>query len=235
MIAVSLLFLFTGCAGFELHQEAWDNLPERKFYFTEFKYIHTGKDTQYALDTMKEFPLKKLMYILSRNYNIEIDMSDFYAFLNNNRKSEIKTHGFFRESSFTWSSGKNYTNRIQIKFERDYMDESKMKATLKATADGKNLKTVDMDFTRFEILFNKLKYYFSDTEKFLAEFVNNGYNDAEKVPGLILGTASTIQIAEKSKKEQIKSLLDEYVKNLDEEQKKIFKHEIIDHIYKICE
>ena len=110
---LSILLLMTGCVGLDLSKESWSKLSDRKLYLSEFKYIHPGKDTKYAFDTMKEFPVKKLMYIISRNYNVEIDMSDFQSFLNHRRESEIKTHGFIKTTSFTWSSdNKKYNNTI---------------------------------------------------------------------------------------------------------------------------
>lgn len=236
-LSVFILILFiSGCAGLELNKDSWENLPERKFYFTEFTYLNTGANSEKAYDTMKNFPVKKILYILSKQYNIEIDMSDYNAFIQNRNILEIKAEGLIRNNKFTWSSKNINPNRITIVFEKDYMDESRMNFILKAESGGKNMKTIDIRLSKTEVIFEQLDYYFEKTDEFISEYAKNGYEEKNVVPGLILGNPVAANSSQKiSQTAEIKLMIEEYVKTLDADQKKSFKHEIIDHIYKICE
>lgn len=237
ILSAVLLSFISGCAGMELNKDTWDNLQDRKFYFSEFIYLNTGANSEKAYDAMKDFPVKKIMYILSKQYNIEIDMSDYNAFIQNRNLAEIKAEGLIRNNKFTWSSKNiNSSNRIAIVFEKDYMDESLMNFKLKTKSGGKNLKTIDIKFSRTDVIFEQLGYYFEKTNEYISEYAKNGYEEKHIVPGLILGDSVAASNSQKlSKTAEIKLMLEEHVKTLDAEQKKSFKHEIIDHMYKICE
>lgn len=237
ILLISLLVsLYTGCAGLGGSKTDWTNLKDRKFFLTEFQYIHTGKNKKDAYDVMCNFPVKKIMYILSKEYNIEIDMSDFYRFIKTGNSNEIKAEGFVRYEKFTWkSANSDAENKISIIFEKDYFDESKMKFALNTFFDNKKMKSFQLDFSKLDFLFKQMYFYISKTDEYTNEFDKNDYEAKEQVPGLILGVPGSRKLAEVEKKDEIKAILDEYVKSLNPDQKKAFKHEIIDHIYKICE
>jgi len=231
-----LINVYTGCASIGGSNAELSNLQDKKFYLTEFQYVHTGKDKKYAYDIMSNFPVKKIMYILSKEYNLEIDMSDYYRFIKTGNSNEIKPEGFVRYEKFTWkSSNSDAGNRISIIFEKDYFDESKMNFSLIIFSDNKKFKSIKLDFSRLDYLFKQMDFYISKTDEYIIEFDKNDYDTKNQVPGLILGEPGSRKSIDVEKKDEIKSILDEYVKTLNPEQKKAFKHEIIDHIYKICE
>ena len=228
-----LCIFITGCAG--LSSKKWENLTDRKFYLVEFQYIHKGDKNETAFNDIKNFPVKKIMYALARDYNIEIDLSDFNKFVKTGNTSEIKTSGLFRDEKFTWNSSKtDIRNRIVIVYEKDYFDESKMKFSITAYSDKKILKKIDISFSNKDHIFKQFKYYLSLAEESFAEYDKNDFENKNNVPGLILGYYEPVVKAEGNPVEDIKSKLDNHVKSLSQEQKEIFKHEMIDYIYKIC-
>jgi hypothetical protein len=236
LFTILFIAIYTGCAGLGELKTDWGSLPDKKFYLTEFQYVHIDKDKKYAYDIMCNFPAMKVLYILSKEYNIEIDMSDYYRFIKTGNSSQIKTEGFVRNEKFTWKSATiTSENKIIITFEKDYFDETKMKVSLNIFAGNKKIKSISIDFSRMDYLFKQLDFYISKTDQYAAEFDNNDYASKDKVPGLILGEPGIRISTGTDKKNEIKSMVEEYVKTLDSEQKKAFKHEIIDYIYKLCE
>ncbi len=238
LILLLIASVLYGCAGLDLtgNKAEWEKLQDRKFYFTEFQYLLVDSNKKEAFKAMSQFPMKKIMYILASEYNIEIDLSDYYRFIRNEYSSEIKTEGFFRNEKFTWKTEKNISaNRIKIIYEKDYFEKNKMKFSLYITSGDKTMKSLSIDYTQNDYLFTQLGFYFSKTEMSIKDFDKNGYDDKNTIPGLNLGDPALINKPKSSRAEEIKVMLDEYVKTLDEDQKKSFKHEMIDHIYKICE
>ena len=233
-VFIIVLFIFiTGCAV--LSSKKWENLADRKFYLVEFQYIHKGDKKETAFNDIKNFPVKKIMYALARDYNIEIDLSDYNKFIKTGNTAEIKTAGFFRDEKFTWNSPKaDIKNSIVIVYEKDYFDESKMKSTITAYSDNKILKKIDISFSDKDRIFKQFKYYLSLAEESFSEYDKNDFEDKNNVPGLILGYYEPVVHAEADPTEDIKSKLENHVKSLSQEQKEIFKHEMIDYIYKIC-
>lgn len=237
----ALLFIFSvffSCSGLDLtgNKAEWEKLQDRKFYFTEFQFILIDSNRKDAYTNMSQFPLKKIMYILASEYNIEIDLSDYYMFIRNESVSEIKPEGFFRNEKFIWKSEKNVSdNRIKIVYERDYFEKNKMKFSLYITSGNRTLKSLSIDYTQNDYLLTQLGFYFSNAVSSIQDFDKNGYDNKNIVPGIYLGDPEAKRVSKSTKAEEIKLMLDEYVKTLDEEQKKSFKHEMIDHIYKICE
>lgn len=234
---LSIVLIFScSCASLGSNKAQWENLPERKFYLTEFQYIHTGKDSDNALKVMKSFPVKKLMYILSREYNIEIDMSDFCRLTKDGTSSEIKADGLIRNEKLTWKSQtQNNMNTLSVKFQRDYFDEKPMRLLVNAKSGNKTINSITIEFTKMDYLFSQLDFFISETDKYAAEFDTKKYEEKNEVPGLIMFNNSSQISTVNDRLTEIKSLINEYVKSLDNEQKKAFKHEIIDHIYKICD
>ena len=227
---------YSGCAGLGELKSDLNSLADKKFTMTEFQYIHTSKDGKYAYNVMQNFPVKKILYILSKEYGLEIDMSEYYRFIKNGSPKQIKTEGFVRNEKFIWKSADSASaNRVIIHFEKDYFDETKMKFSLVLYNGNKKLNSIIIDFSKEEYLFRQLDFYISKTDEYAADFDRNDYNSKDNVPGLILGDPGSWKTAETDKKDEIKAILEQYVNTLNPEQKKAFKHEIIDHIYKISE
>lgn len=236
LFAVLFIAVYTGCAGLGELKTDLNNLTDKKFYLTEFQYIHTDKNGKYAYDAMCSFPVKKIMYILVKEYNLEIDMSDYYQFIKTGSSNQIKTVGFVRNEKYIWkSSDPTSGNKITITFEKDYFDETKMKFSLIMFSGNKKLKSIIIDFSKIDYLFKQLDFYISKTDEYAADYDKNGYDSKDIVPGLILGVPGTRKSTEADKLNEIKAMIEEHVKTLNSDQKKQFKHEIIDHIYKISE
>jgi len=195
LILLLIVSVLSGCAGLDLtgNKAEWEKLQDRKFYFTEFQYLLVDSNNREAFKAMSQFPLKKIMYILASEYNIEIDLSDYYRFIRNVYASEIKTEGFFRNEKFTWKAEKNISaNRIKIIYERDYFEKNKMKFSLYITSGDKTMKSLSIDYTQNDYLFTQLGFYFSKTEMAIRDFDKNGYDDKNIVPGLNLGDPAII-------------------------------------------
>ena len=236
LLTVLFIAFYSGCAGMGGLKTDFDNLADKKFYLAEFQYIHTDKNSKYAYDVMCNFPTKKLMYIIAQEYNIEIDMSDYYQFIKTGSPKYIKTDGFVRNEKYIWKSSTPQTdNKIIITFEKDYFDESKMKFSLIVFSGNKKLKSIIIDFSKMDYLFKQLDFYIAKTDEYASDYNQNDYESKNVVPGLILGEPGTRKSSETETINEIKKVIEEYVKDLNAEQKKSFKHEIIDHIYKICE
>ncbi len=230
------LFIWPGCASLLNNTSKWNNLTDKKFYFTGFKYLYPAKDNKSAYEDMKNFPVKKLMYIISKGYNVEIDMSDYYRFVKEGSSSELEAKGFFRNNNFSWNSKSNNNgNKISIIFEKDYLDETKMKFKLNIMSGEKTMKMIEIDFATNDYLFKQLDFYIPKTDENISEYVNNSYETKETIPGIFLGNISEQKQDVSDRETQLKALLEDYVKTLDNKQKNRFKHEIIDYIYKVCE
>jgi len=235
LIIFTLSTLITGCAGLSSNRVEWDKLEERKIFLTEFQYVHLDDDTKSAFNDIKNIPVKKIMYALAREYNIEIDISDFNKFIKTKNTSAIKTDGFLRDKTFTWHSPKtDIKNRIVITHEKDFFDESKMNLKVTAYSDGRILRTINISFSKIDYIFVQLKFTLSHADEIFAEYDKNDFENKNTIPGLIISYVDSAEIVDESTVSEIKLKLENHVKSLNQEQKDTFKHEMIDYIYKIC-
>jgi hypothetical protein len=76
---ILLLILTVSCTTWS--KKEWDELIDRTFYFQKFKYSYKGSSREHAYYFMKEFPLKEMIAMLEKKYNIKINTDDFNKFL----------------------------------------------------------------------------------------------------------------------------------------------------------
>jgi len=231
-VIIIVSYIATGC--FLSTGENIEKLSDRKFYFTEFQFILPGQDKESAYKFFKDFPVKKVMYMLAKEYNLTIDISDFSNFIKAKNFSVIETEGTFRISKHTWKKKNADGNRIIFIFHQDYMDDSKKKFSVDIYKGKSALKTMSTDIGKINAIFNQLTYYLKSGEKSSKEFDAKSYAKISPIP-MIIETSGEIPVTEEPANiTKIKSMIDEYVNTLDQEQKQKFKHDIIDYIYKKC-
>ena len=109
------LVLVASCTTWS--KKDWDELIDRTFYFQRFKYTYKGSSRQHAYYFMKDFPVKEMVALLEKKYNIKIDTKDFDKFLQDgNYQKEVKSlTDTFLDTDFIWES-KN-PQRYEIWFE----------------------------------------------------------------------------------------------------------------------
>ncbi|HOK01061.1 MAG TPA: hypothetical protein PKX79_01510 [Spirochaetota bacterium] len=231
---LALLISFISCQSLNSIKSELDSVSDKNFILSEFVYIHTGADTDSAFSEMSAFPVKKIMYLLASEYNIQIDISDFNRFAKTKKKNEIKAEGFFRLEKFSWKSSIPSKNRITLTFEKDYMDTSKMSLVISIIAQDKIIKNIKLEFSKIEFMFRQLKFYLPQYDKNENEYNIKSYENSQSVPGLIIGTIDD-NVKATLKEEEIKRAIEDYIKTLSTEEKKSFKHDMIDFIYRVCE
>ena len=231
LLIISLIFL-TGCILNT--KEDWEKLPDRKFYFTEFHFILLDQSKEEAYNFYKEFPVKKIMFMLAKEYNITVDISDFKNFININKPSVIESDGFMRTEKNTWKNKNSVSNRIVFIFERDYFDDSKLKLKISIYSGETNLKTINTEISKVENIFTQLKFQLQTGKESLKEYEDKNYNTISPIPFVIETNDKSFSLEEPADLIKIKSMIDNYVKTLDQNEKDDFKHDIIDYIYQKC-
>lgn len=226
------LYFSTGCT-FDT-KEDWEKLPDRKFYFTEFQFILLDQSKEDAFRIYKEFPVKKIMFMLAKEYNITVDISDFKQFINTNKPSAIIAESFMRTEKNTWKKKNSENNRIIFIFERDYFDAGKLKLQIGMYSGDTALKIINAEFSKLEHLFTQLNFNLKTGKDSLKEYETAGYDKIIPIPMIIEINNNSITAEEPANLIKIKSMIDEYVKTLDENGKNDFKHDIIDYIYEKC-
>jgi hypothetical protein len=231
LVLISLYFS-TGCT-FDT-KEDWEKLPDRKFYFTEFQFILLDQNKEDAFRFYKEFPVKKIMFMLAKEYNITIDISDFKQFININKPSVIQADGFMRTEKHTWNKKKTENNRIVFIFERDYFEDSKQKLRIAIYSGDTTLKVINAEFSKIDYIFTQLDFHLKTGTESLKEYETANYGTTTPIPMVIEINNNSMITEEPANLMKIKSMIDEYVKSLDENGKNDFKHDIIDYIYEKC-
>jgi hypothetical protein len=231
----ALIISLSLCAGcFLSTQENLEKLPDKKFYFTEFQFILPGQSKESAYKFFREFPVKKVMFMLAKEYNLTIDIADFGNFIRSKKASVIETEGLLRIAKHTWKKKNTENNSIVFIFEQDYMDSSVIKFSIGIYKGKTLLKKMNTDINKIDAIFNQLTYFLKSAEQSIKEFDSKNYAKVTPVPMIIEATGEIPAAEEPATISKIKSMIDEYVKTLDDEKKKEFKHDIIDFIYQKC-
>lgn len=224
--------LYTGC--FLNTRENLEKLPDRKFYFTEFQFILPGQNKESAYKFFKDFPVKKIMYMLAKEYNLTIDMSDYNTFIKRKNLSSIETSGLWRISTNTWKKKNIDNHRIFIIFEQDYIYENKMSFTLVMYNNDSIVNTIQFEISKIDTIFNQLTYFLKSGEESRKEFDTKNYGKISPIPMIIEANNETSIVEEPANISKIKTMIEDYVKTLNQEEKNKFKHDIIDFIYQKC-
>ena len=226
------LYFSTGCT-FDT-KEDWEKLPDRKFYFTEFQFILMDQNKEDAFRIYKEFPVKKIMFMLAKEYNITIDISDFKQFITANKLSAIVSDGYMRTEKNTWKKKNSENNRVVFIFERDYFDDSKQKLKIGIYSGDTTLKVINTEFSKTDYIFTQLNFHLKTGKESSTEYETANYGTITPIPMVIEINNNSMITEEPANLIKIKSMIDEYVKSLDQNEKNDFKHDIIDYIYEKC-
>jgi len=224
--------IYTGC--FLSTKENINKLPDKKFYFSEFDFVLPGQTREEAYFFFKDFPVKKIMFMLATEYNITVDISDYNNFIRSKRISSIETDGSVRVVTNRWKKKNTETNRIKIIFEQDYLDSSKRKFSLAIYSGNTTLKLFNSDIVNIDHIIEKLQSHLQTGNDSLKEFETKNYGKVSPIPLIIDIEEEVSGKAEPSNLIKIKEMIDEYVKTLDQNKKNEFKHDLIDFIYKKC-
>lgn len=233
IIAVITITIFTGCLLNT--KDDWNKLPDRKFYFSEFHFVLLSQNKEASFEFFRKFPLKKLMFILAREYNITIDITEFNDFINTKNLSLIETKGLLRSAENLWKTGKIDNNRITLIFNQDYFEGSIQKLKIGIYSGNSTLKIIEIEMNKVDSIFKELKYKLPSSEQSLLEYEEKNYDKISPIPLIIEENRSSSIGDEQDSLVKIKTMIDNYVKPLDKREKDIFKHDIIDYIYQKCE
>lgn len=232
LLFFTLIIIQSGC--FFNAKKNIDSLPDKKFYFAEFRYNYPGQSKDEALIFYKKFPVKKLMYLLAGEYNIIIDISEYTRFIYSKDTSKIEADGSFRVMSNTWRKQGNDNNRITITFEQDFMDNTVKKYSISIFNSNYIIKVFNSDILSIDKIPENFASKLSNGEKNLKDYIEKKYDNTQQVPGIIDAVSDGITKEEQAEISKIKNMIEDYVKTLDQKQKNSFKHEIIDFIYQKC-
>jgi hypothetical protein len=177
------MFSFTSCL-FNT-KENINKLPDKKFYFTEFQFVLTGQTKENAMIFFKEFPVKKIMFMLAQEYNITIDISDYNEFIKSGNTSDLKPDGSFRITKHTWNKTEKESNRITFIFDQDYFDPSILKFKLAIYSSNSTLKLYNTDISTQKYILTNLKKHLETGEQSLNEYEDKNYDNISPVPGII--------------------------------------------------
>ena len=230
---------FAGCAHLVKKQIAENS--DKNYHFTDFYYTHLGSTEEEVFNFMKKFPLKKVMFLISKEHNINLDISEFQKFLINDKPSEIKVKKGFRKEFFSWNSSSNVNNKVIIDYKRDYFDQKDPEFKLSLIINGKTYDLMDTEVHDNDHLINRMAGYFQSAEHSVAEYDQLDYNKNSPVPGIIEYSRDKNTESDEDaqvvsdKKSEIENLMKNYVKDLNQEEKAKFRHDMLDLIYKITE
>ena len=186
LMFISLYF----CTGCILNtKEDWKKLADRKFSLSEFQFVIRGQSREDAYNFYRKFPVKKIMFVLAREYNITIDISEFNNLINSKDLTLIEADGFIRAAKHTWKTKKNQQNRITLIFEQDYFDETIQKIKIAVYSNNSSIKVIDLNMSKTEEIFTQLKFLLKSGEESLKEYDDKKYDIISPVP-LIIETES---------------------------------------------
>jgi len=213
-----------------------NELPDKRFYFTQFQYVHQGADKDRAFQLFKTFPVKKIMYLLAKEYNIEIDIIDFNDFIKFSELSQIESYGGLRDLKQTWNINKDKNNKIIFIFERDMVNDRDLKFTINLSSDNKDLSTIKTSITRIDFIFTQLEFTLKSGKENAKEYDEKNLDKVSLAPMVIEDLSAALDHPDQQEKlKEIKSNIKDYVRQLNADQKKEFKLDIMDYIYKACE
>jgi hypothetical protein len=182
VILISLT-LFTGCM-FNT-KENINRLPDKKFFFTEFQFILPGQTKESAMAFFKKFPVKKIMFMLAEEYNIIIDISDYYDFIKSGDTALLQPDGSFRITKHTWSKPDKENNRIIFIFEQDYFNADILKFKMGVYSKNSTLKLFNTEISTQDYILINLKKHLDTGEKSLKDYEEKNYDNISPVPGIV--------------------------------------------------
>ncbi len=237
LIPIFLLILLTGCT--HLVQRQMSMIEDRNFTFTNFYHSHLGSDEEKVYKFYKEFPVKKIMFLLAKEHNLTIDISEFQRFIETGNASDVNVKRGFRKEHFSWDNKIETKNRIIIHYQRDYFDQKDPEIKISLLHGDRTIDVLQTEFNNYEYIFNRLKSSFKTAIEGIKEYEANSYESVTPVAGLIEYSAEKKSApsgtAGEDRKSEIEVLIKDYVKDMDKNEKAKFRHEMLDFIYKITD
>ncbi len=123
LIIAAIVSVQLSCTLWSARQ--WDELKDRKFHFQRFTYYLKGGSREKAFAFMRDFPVKEMLRLISGKHNIEIDASEFEAFIaeEENRKG-VKAFGILIKERFRWEAVKKQANGVELEYANEFAYES---------------------------------------------------------------------------------------------------------------
>lgn len=193
LILLFIISSFTSGCFFNT-KENINKLPDKKFFFTEFQFILTGQTKESAMTFFKEFPVKKIIYMLAEEYNITVDISDYMKFINSGDTAILTPDGSFRIAKHTWNKANKENNRITFTFEQDYLNSDLLKFNLSLYSGNTTLKIFNTEISKKEYIISDLENHFQTGEHSSKQYDENNYDNISPIPGVIDLKSDQIEI-----------------------------------------
>lgn len=236
---ISAILISAGCT--HLVKKQISKTEDKTYYFTEFNYTHLSSTEEDVYSFFKNFPAKKIMFLIAKENNIIIDISEFQKFTTEGDPSNINVKKGFRKEFFSWNSQKKTKNKIIINYKIDYFEQKIPEVLISMIIDDKTYNLMNSEVENPDHLIKRITGYYPDVEKSAAEYDKLGYEKITPINGVIEYTKGTAVIPSENnekatdKKAEIDNLMRNYVEGLDKDEKAKFRHEMLDLIYKLTE
>lgn len=223
------ILILSGCT--DLVKKQIDKTEDKTYYFSEFYYTHLAYTEEKVHTFFKNFPVKKIMFLIAKEHDITIDISEFQQLVAEGDASDISVKKGFRKEYFSWTGQKKAKNKIIIKYKIDYLEEKNPEVSISMVVDDKTYSLLNSEVENPDHLITRIAGYYPKVRESADEYEKLGYEKKTPIDGIIeytkgLGT---------DQKLEIKNLMKNYVKDLDKDEKSQFRHEMLDLIYKITE
>ena len=234
---LSIITFSSGCTY--LVQKQLAKIEDKNFTLAVFNHSHLGSNEENVYSFYKEFPIKKLMFIIAREHNLVIDISEFQKFIIDGKPSDVNVKRGFRKEHFSWNNKTSTANRIVIHYQRDYFDQKDPEIKVSLVHGSRTIDILQTELNGYDYLFKRLAGTWKTADQAIKEYDKNNYESIIPVTGLLEYTSQNKTAADNpaeiNKKDEIESLIKDHIKDMDKDQKAKFRHEMLDFIYKITE
>jgi hypothetical protein len=233
ILIINILFI-NSCSSWDTKK--WNELKDRNFHFQKFKYFKKGINKKYVFEKMKNFPTEQILKILSHKYNIIIDSSEFEDFILSENISEMQVEGLIADVQFTWEDKNKHSNILTFEFietmskngitidDKEYniifQINQETIASFRCIPDDRKSILINLarslDYSRLNQ--NSDDYYINNKNKTVVNLMA-AYAAEQK------------KIKPKISKEFLKQQIKEYMSGISQEEKKIFRDDIIKFLY----
>ncbi len=170
LLLILICGLYLSCTIWNTTQ--WKDLQNRDFYLTRFVVYNKGSNSTNAFRLMQSFQLKKTMEIISRKYNININISNFNEYIKNGKASDLEVFGVLTNDRFTWENTDRKLNVIEIEYNlqgKETFDGMIPKYIINIKTDGK-LRAIHSDAVENvnQVPASLIEILFSSSDKYAA-------------------------------------------------------------------
>ncbi len=242
---IIVMFLFILCSCSTWSNKEWENLQDRDFHFQKFSYFEKGVNNKKVFEEMKNFPVDKILKIITHKYGIKVDTTEYEDFLRYEDTSKIEQASIF--SPFIWGNSSKNTNTIELEFRKELtekLDYTKLRYYLYLKTGGKTRAEFLAQLnekTPYLVTIAKSMDYSRVNPNSDDSYVNNGNKSVvDLTTGIFKNKPADAKtdIAIKPGKdypEKMKSEIREYIKNLSPADRRRFRDDTIKYLYKVIE